>query len=104
MKIKNAMIKNVTTKHQDDIIIEMDLMQEYKSFHYQITGYTINRLIKLILYTGAETIEELNEKIIRVVYDNYDNIIAIGHPIEDRFLVVKKYGEDKEVKEKYIKE
>ena len=91
MIIKNAKIKNVTagTDSKRNLIVSMEFQAEFKLLSVFIVHLAnpveLKNLVKLMGFVGVKEIKKLEGKIIRVA-KHESCIIAIGHPIEDRFV------------------
>ncbi|MBE5819490.1 MAG: hypothetical protein E7310_01480 [Clostridiales bacterium] len=107
MEIINARIKNVTVGLDDRDRLAANMTFECPhgscSWGFILTNPTDSqRLLKLLQYTGANEVNNLNGKIVRAI--NHDCCFAgFGDPIKDEF--VPTFGEElKEVTEVQFKE
>ena len=93
MEIKNAIIRDVTVGFdgRDRLSASINFDEGYTRCGWDsvLTNEgDVQKLIKLMEYTGANKVEDLNGKIIRIVIaDNY--LYGFGHPIDDeRFIPI----------------
>lgn len=90
MEITNARIKNVTVGFDDRNRLSARIT--FEGYHvscdwsFILTNpIDVQRLTKLMNYTGSYEVDDLNDKIIRkVVSENF--LCGFGHPIEDKFV------------------
>ncbi len=100
MEIKNARIENVTVGLDDrnrlSAKITFEGNQGQSSWCHFVLTKTVEaqHLRKLMLYTGAYKIDDLNGKIVRKV-EHEHCLCGFGDPIEDKFI----WLEDEELKE-----
>lgn len=90
MKITNAKIKNVTVGFDDrdrlSASMTFDGQHVCCNCGFILTNPTdVQRLMKLMNYTGSYEVGDLSGKIIRKV--DFGNFLGgFGHPIEDKFV------------------
>lgn len=100
MQINNARIRNVTVGLDDrnrlSAKITFEGHQGQSNWLYFVLTKSVDaqRLRKLMLYTGAYKIDDLNGKIVRKV-EHEHCLCGFGDPIEDKFI----WLEDEELKE-----
>lgn len=91
MEITNARIKNVTVGFDEweKFSVKMELYSQHDKldWYFILTDPTdVQRLMRLMNYTGSHEIGDLNNKIVRKVIS--EKIFrGIGDPIEDRFFL-----------------
>ena len=93
MEIKNAKIKNVTVylDHRARLTVSMEL---HDSVGFLTTNFilvnpvAVKNLTKIMEYIEVTKLPEMEGKIVRVGIVNEFGLIAIGHPIEDRFVEI----------------
>lgn len=91
MQINNARIRNVTVGLDDrnrlSAKITFEGHQGQSNWLYFVLTKSVDaqRLRKIMLYTGAYEIDDLNGKIIRKVDHDYC-LCGFGDPIEDKFI------------------
>ena len=89
MKIKNAKIKNVTTRLENGRLVvnmEFHYMTHFKIFVFQLANpVEMKNFTKLMEFAEVRDFNELEGKIIRVA-EHEDVVKAFGDPIEDKFI------------------
>lgn len=90
MEITNARIKNVTVGFDDrdrlSARMTFDGQHGCCDWGFILTNPTdVQRLMKLMNYTGSYEVGDLSGKIIRKV-DSGNFLRGFGHPIEDKFV------------------
>ena len=107
MRITNAIIKNVAVvfdgKNKLSAIITFKASYSCYDFSFILTNpLEVQRLMKLMSYTGVNDISNLNSKIIRIATEP-GYCYGFGHLIEDKFIPT--FTEDfKEVSEAEFEE
>ena len=91
MKIKNAKIKNVTQRLENGRLVvnmEFHYMTHFKIFVFNLANpVEMKNFTKLMEFAEVRNFGGLEGKTIRVA-EYHDFVIAVGHPIEDRFVNV----------------
>lgn len=107
MRILNAKIENVTVglNDSDGLAVMFTLRWQSGCCNWEFTlanPLDIQRLTKLMNYTGSHQVKELEGKIIRKV-EKGQMFQGFGHPIEDKFVSVWA-DEFKEITELEVKQ
>ena len=107
MEITNARIKNVTVGLDNRDRLSASMTFEGPNFCrnccFILTDPTdVQRLVKLMLYTGTSEVQELNGKIIRRI-DKNNFLRGFGDPIANKFIPI--FGDElKELTESQFEE
>lgn len=93
MKIKNAKIKNVTTRldNKNRLIASVEFHETvfFSPIVFKLANpVELKNFTKLMEFAEAKETKEMEEKIIRVAVYGDVILAAVGHPIEDRFIDV----------------
>ena len=93
MKIKNAKIKNATTRldNKDRLIVSIEFHEAvtFSTFVFKLANpVELGNFKKLMEFAEVTELSELNGKIVRLAEHEDVILVAVGHPIEDRFVDV----------------
>ena len=92
MEIKNAKIKNVTIRldNKERVIASMEFHErlDFTIFVFKLGNpVEVKNLKKLMEFAEVSEFKDLEGKIVRLAFRE-NCVMAIGHPIEDRFVDV----------------